>query len=94
MYETWWVEGGLVMVGIVLVMFYRQFQALVRAMRWSADGEVRVLARVMIIATLGSFVFGMFHQTHVNPMLFALLGMGAALPRTAPLLRAQKKAGR
>lgn len=90
MYETWWVEGGVVCVLIVFVMFYRHFRSLVRAMRGSADSEVRRLARTMIVASLGVFVLGLFHQTHVNPMLYALIGIGAALPRVAPLLLKKK----
>lgn len=87
MYETWWVEGGLVCLLTVFIVFHRHFRSLVRAMRCSVDAEVRRLARVMIVASLGIFLFGLFHQTHDNPLMYALIGIGAALPRSASLAR-------
>jgi len=85
MYETWWVEGGLVCLLIMTWIFCRSLRSLARAMRRSVDPEVRILARVVIIGILGAFVFGLFHQTQQNPMMYALIGIAAALPRAASM---------
>jgi len=77
-YQAWVLEGGVICVVIVMWILIRHFRAIWHAVR-GATIEARAFPLAIGIATVAHLAVGFFHQVHLAPALWMLLGLGAAL---------------
>jgi hypothetical protein len=78
--QTWLLEGGVLCVAIVAIMFLRFYQVLSRTKRKGLK-ELKDYCTALSIAMAAILILSLFHQPHQAPMMYALLGLGYSLAR-------------
>jgi hypothetical protein len=79
-YVSFFLEGGLPCVAIVLFLAWR----FARSVRMAMRGPHREYAQALAIAGAGVLLAGIYHQVHQSPVLFLLLALAAALDGKEP----------
>ncbi|HEV7763718.1 MAG TPA: O-antigen ligase family protein [Thermoanaerobaculia bacterium] len=81
MYHAWAFEGGVFGAFIFLAITIRHYRALRKVQQIARTMEEELMARSLLIGTVGVFFIGMFHQMHQGPVLYMLFGLGLGLKR-------------
>lgn len=89
-YMTWLLEGGLPCVAAVLLLAWLHIRGLRAYIGGALDPAQRAYGQACAIGSVGILTIGAFHQVHQSPVLWMLLGLGAAcgaeaLPRRRPV---------
>lgn len=78
-YQAWWVEGGVVLSLIVSFIFIGYFFMLKKSISIAKYPYYKSVCIAAMVSMVGVLLFGIFHQMHQSPAMFALLGIGYAL---------------
>lgn len=86
-YVAWLLEGGVLCVAIVLFLAAAHVRALAQYIGVATAPDQRAFGQACAIASTGILTIAMFHQVHQTPVLWMMLGLGAACGAEARSLR-------